>query len=368
MRSRILVVLAALLLLPAAPSHAAPAPRTAESVLAGMTLAQRVGQLLMVGTPADGPSPAATRALARYHVGSVILMGNTSASRRAVASTVRGLRRSAGPSAAGLLVAVDQEGGHVQRLTGPGFAAIPTALTQGRWSVRELRTAARGWAGDLRSAGIDLDLAPVADTVPVGGARTNQPIGRWQREFGHRPARVATHAAAFVRGMADAQVATAAKHFPGLGRVRGNTDDTATVVDSVTRRHDAYLRPFAATVAAGVPFMMMSSASYPRIDRTAPAVFSRTVIHDLLRGDLGFEGVVVSDSLTAAAVARWTPGQRAVRFVAAGGDLALVTTAGPIPAMYAALLKRAQRSPGFRARVDAAALRVLRAKQAQGLL
>jgi beta-N-acetylhexosaminidase len=97
-------------------------------------------------------------------------------------------------------------------------------------------------------------------------------------------------------------------------------------------------------------------------------VFSRTVIQDVLRGDLGFDGVVVSDSLTAAAVARWSPGQRAVRFVAAGGDLVLVTTAAPIPAMYDALLARAQQSPAFRARVDEAALRVLRAKQAQGLV
>ena len=369
MSSRILALLVALVLLPAtpaAPARASDAVPTPEAVLARMTLAERVGQLLMVGSPADHPASSTRRAIRRYHVGSVILMGNTTAGRAAVAHTVRSLERSgSGPR---LLVATDQEGGSVQRLRGPGFIDIPSALSQGRWRVGTLRARARRWAGDLRDAGVNLDLAPVADTVPARLSRANQPIGRWHREFGHRPRRVATHAVAFVRGMADAGVATAAKHFPGLGRVRGNTDDAATVVDRVTRRGDPYLTPFAATVRAGVPFVMMSLASYPRLDPTAPAVFSRTVIEDVLRGDLGFDGVVVSDSLEAAAVARWSPGRRAVRFVAAGGDLVLVTDAGPIPAMQRALVARAERSPAFRARVDEAALRVLRAKRLQGLL
>jgi beta-N-acetylhexosaminidase len=373
-RSRILVLLAALVLLPAVTTQApqaAATERTPESVLAQMTLAQRVGQLLMVGSPADHASTATRRAIRRYHVGSVILMGNSSAGRRAVAGVVGTLQSGTGPASTagvGLLVAVDQEGGHVQHLTGPGFSDMPTALVQGRWSLHRLRTQARGWAVELRRAGVNLDLAPVADTVPVGSARSNLPIGRWQRELGHSPTRVASHAVAIVRGMRDARVATSAKHFPGLGRVHANTDDTATVVDDVTGRHDAYLTPFAATVKAGVPFVMMSLASYPRIDKTAPAVFSHTVITDVLRGDLGFNGVVVSDSLTAAAVQRWSPAQRAVRFVAAGGDLVLVTTAAPVHEMYDALLARAQKSASFRDRVDDAALRILRAKQAQGLL
>jgi beta-N-acetylhexosaminidase len=348
----------------------APSTTTAEAVLAGMSLAQRVGQLFMMGSPVDRASGPTRRALRRYHVGSVILMGNSSAGRRTVATTVRGLQSTARPAAAGvgLLVAVDQEGGHVQRLTGPGFSDMPTALTQGRWRVHTLRTRARGWAVELRKAGVNLDLAPVADTVPVALSRSNQPIGRWQREFGHRPRRVARHAVAFLRGMRDAHVGTVAKHFPGLGRVRGNTDDTAVVVDRVTRRHDHYLMPFAATAGAGVPFMMMSLASYPRLDPASPAVFSRIVIQHVLRGDLGFEGVVVSDSMTAAAVARWSPAQRAVRFVAAGGDLVLVPEVAPVPEMYDAILARARRSPSFRDRVDEAALRVLRAKQPLGLL
>lgn len=356
------VALAAGLLAP--PGQAAG--RTPERVLAGMSLAERVGQLLVVGTPSTSASEGARRVIRRHHVGSVILMNNTTAGATRVRGVVRRLEAAAaGP---GLLVAVDQEGGNVQRLKGPGFARMPTAKTQGGWTTARLQRRAAHWGRDLRGAGVNLDLAPVADTVPASLGRRNQPVGRWDRQFGSRPRVVGTHAAAFTRGMARAGVATAVKHFPGLGRVRGNTDYASRVVDRVTRRGDPYLRPFATTARAGAGFVMMSLARYPRIDRSAPAVFSRTMIEGVLRGDLGFDGVVVSDSLDAAAVARWSPGRRAVRFVAAGGDLALVTDATPIPAMHRALLDRARSKPAFRARVDEAALRVLRAKDALGLL
>jgi len=120
--------------------------------------------------------------------------------------------------------------------------------------------------------------------------------------------------------MADAQVITAGKHSPGLGRVAGNTDTTSGVTDTVTTRSDAYLQPFAAAVQAGMPMLMTSSAYYSRIDPQQPAAFSSTVIDGMVRGDLGFRGVVVSDDLAnARQVAAWAPGDRAVLFLRAGG-------------------------------------------------
>jgi beta-N-acetylhexosaminidase len=114
---------------------------------------------------------------------------------------------------------------------------------------------------------------------------------------------------------------------------------------------------------------MMSLAYYHRIDPAHPAAFSRLIIAQVLRGDLGFDGVVMSDDLAnAQQVARWSPGVRAVRFVAAGGDLVLAVDPRTLPAMYAAVLHRAQQDPGFRTLVKASALRVLRLKQARGLL
>ena len=126
---------------------------------------------------------------------------------------------------------------------------------------------------------------------------------------------------------------------------------------------------FAAAIRAGVPFVMMSTADYSRLDPGVPAAFSHRVVTDLLRGRLGFRGVVISDDLGAAAqVSSYSPGQRAVRFVEAGGDLVLTVVASQAAQMSAALVTRATTDRAFRALVDAAALRVLQVKQARGLL
>ncbi len=200
-------------------------------------------------------------------------------------------------------------------------------------------------------------------------AEDNPPIGRYDREFGFTTTRVARHGIAFLRGMADGAVVPTVKHFPGLGRVHANPDTDAHVTDRVTRRHDPYLAPFRAAIRADVPAVMMSTAYYRRLDPRWPAAFSPFVVGTVLRGDLDFDGVVVSDDLARAAqVASFSPAGRALRFIGAGGDLLLSVDPEPVPAMYAAVLERARHRPGFRAKVDAAALRVLRAKARQGLL
>jgi len=346
--------------------HPTATPRpTVPSVLARLPLAARVGQLLMVGVPAGGTSDAALRQLGRYRVGGVILTGRSHAGTSATAALTARVQ-AAVPGPAGL-VATDQEGGAVQVLTGPGFSAIPSARSQGRWSPAELRARAGDWGGQLRAAGVRVNLAPVADTVPPGVS--NPPIGAFGRQYGSDPATVATHAAAFAAGLADAGVIPTAKHFPGLGRVSANTDVSSGVTDRVTTRTDPYLAPFRAVIRTGHPFVMMSSAVYSRIDPAQPAAFSPTVITGLLRDDLGFDGVVVSDDLGAARQVSAVPaGDRAVRFVAAGGDMVLTVSPATLPAMFDALYDRAARDPAFRARVDRSAERVLLAKQRLGLV
>lgn len=342
------------------------------TVLAAMTEAQRVGQLFMVGGAATGVSAATVGAVQTYHVGSVILTGRSSAGTAAVRAVTDGLQSLATPAATGgvpLLISADQEGGYVQTLSGPGFSTMPTALAQGSWPATQLTAAARAWGGQLAAAGVNLDLAPVMDTVPPSMVATNQPIGRYQREYGNDPDTVATKGTAVLDGLHGGGVASAVKHFPGLGRVVGNTDTTAGVVDSVTTRGDAYLAPFAAGISAGASFVMVSLATYSRIDPARPAVFSPTVIQTMLRGDLRFRGVVISDDLgNAAAVQSVPPGDRAVGFLAAGGDLVLTVDPTLIPTMVGAVLARAQTDPAFAAAVNASTLRVLIAKQQAGLL
>ena len=314
---------AALVATTASPAAAATAtsPTTPTSVLARMSTAQRVGQLFMVGTPGTGAATSTLSAIRRYHVGNVMLTGRssigTTATRR-VSNSLQAQVNVSSTASVPLFVATDQEGGEVQVLHGPGFSTMPSALTQGSWPAATLRKSARTWGSQLRSAGVNVDLGPVVDTVPSpSAARRNPPIGAYHRQFGYTPATVAAHGTAFARGLADAGVAASVKHFPGLGRVSANTDTTAGVTDRTTVRHDAYLTPFASAVNAGSPFVMMSTAYYSRIDAAHPAAFSPTVIRTLLRGDLKFKGVVISDDLAnARQVATWSPGARAVNFSA----------------------------------------------------
>jgi beta-N-acetylhexosaminidase len=287
---------------------------------------------------------------------------------RALTDAVQAQATASATGGVRFFVAANQEGGLIQGLSGPGFDTIPSALSQGTMAPTVLEAKAARWGRQLRAAGINLNFAPVADVVPPGTDAENAPIGQLQREYGHDPATVSSHVAAFIAGMRAAGIATTAKHFPGLGRVTGHTDFTADVRDSVTTRIDPYLAPFAKAVQVRVPFVMVSLATYERIDPAHLAVFSPTVIGGMLHGDLAFHGVVISDALGAAAVASIPPGTRAIDFLNAGGVIIVVNQLAPAIEMATALASLAATEPSFRQRVDGAALRVLRAKQAAGLL
>lgn len=349
-----------------------PVPKGgASGVLARMTLEQRVGQLFMVGNPATAVNPVVLGQIANRHIGNVVLTSRSYQGITATAGVTNHLQwqtTSAATAGVPLFVATDQEGGSVQVLNGPGFSAVPAALTQGTYSPATLRLYAGAWGRQLRAAGVNVDLAPVMGTVPSPNSY-NPPIGYYHREFGFSPATVASHGAAFVQGMAGADVASTIKHFPGLGRVSANTDTSSGVTDAVTTRGDSYVQAFAAGINAGAQFVMMSTAYYSRIDPNNPAAFSPTVINGMLRKDLHFKGVVISDDLgIARQVTAWSPATRALLFIASGGDMVLNVNPSTIPAMYDAVLAYARANPTFRNLVNQAALRVLTAKQARGLI
>ncbi|GAA3697118.1 hypothetical protein GCM10022399_11970 [Terrabacter ginsenosidimutans] len=344
----------------------------AQAVYDRMTPAQRIGQLFMVGGPATGIGSATMTAISAYHVGNLILTGRTTAgapSVRYIAGRADTLTTSSATAGVPLFIASDQEGGYVQVLQGPGFSRLPTALTQGTWSDTTLTAYARTWGTQVMRSGVDVDLAPVMDTVAKSFASLNQPIGHYQREYGYTPSVVADKGTAFLKGMQASGLAMTAKHFPGLGRVTGNTDTTAGVTDTVTTRTSADITPFRAAVNAGAHLLMVSSAYYARIDASHPAVFSPTVIRGMIRGDLAFSGIVISDDLgNAKQLAAWSPGARAVGFISAGGDVVLTVNPSVIPAMVNAVTARAAADSVFRGRVQAAVMRVLTVKAHYGLL
>jgi beta-N-acetylhexosaminidase len=362
-----------------APTSAAPSvtpvPTTTASAcvqkaMGALSPQARVGQLFLLGVSATGLTSADTAALkAASPPGGVFLTGRQKGGVAKTGAVVGGMRKAADRNGVAPYVAVDQEGGQIQVLSGPGFDPIPTATVQGGWPAAKLQAAATEWGQQLKQAGVNVDLAPVSDVVPASLGAANIPIGKYQREYGNDPDTVAAHVPAFVRGMTAAGVVSTVKHFPGLGRVRGDTDFDAGVTDTQTTTTDADLAPFKAGVSAGAGWLMISSAVYTKIDPNRPAAFSPTVVTSMVRGQLGFTGVVVSDEIgNATQVAAIPPGTRAVDFLAAGGDVVLTADDATLPTMTKAVLAQVAQDPQFGTVVSIAETRVLTEKAAMGLL
>ncbi|HXN04665.1 MAG TPA: glycoside hydrolase family 3 N-terminal domain-containing protein [Candidatus Acidoferrum sp.] len=358
---------------PSASATANPSPpiACADRVLAAMTSDQLIGQLFELGLAGDRLGPTEINLIQADHIGSVWFVATTTAGVAgiaAVTSAVQGQVSSASTANVRFFIAANQEGGVIQAMQGPGFSRIPSAVVQGQSTPAILQSQAATWGQELHSAGINFNFAPVMDVVPPGTDAQNQPIGALQREYGHDPATAGSHGVGFLTGMHQSGIAVSLKHFPGLGRVAGNTDFT-TATDTTTTASDPYLQSFKDGIAANADFVMVALARYTQIDPNHLAAFSSVVITQMLRNSLGFGGVIISDDLGAtAAVANIPPATRAIDFLSAGGDMIISKTSAPADAMVQAIRARVATDPAFSQRVDDAALRILKAKQAYGLL
>lgn len=278
-----------------------------------------VGQRFVVAMRGTSPSAALLARIRRGEVGGVILFGANVESltqlRRLTSALQLAAREAKRPP---LLIATDQEGGRVRRL--PWAGPANSAAELGRTGARRIRDEAQASGRALRLAGVNVDLAPVGD-VPAAGSF----MAIEQRTFASTPAAVAVAAVAFSRGLGAARVAATVKHFPGIGRATRNTDRAALAIAATMAelvRTD--LLPFRSAIAAGAPIVMISNAIYPALD-AKPAPWSPR-IQRLLRRELGFTGVTITDALESAATTRG----RALPAVAAlaaqaGVDLLLLT-------------------------------------------
>lgn len=353
------------------PNGTASAATSAEALAACRTTAgkldreQKIGQLFMVAVLGQSLDPDLRQTMTERHIGSAFYLGN---------NTPKGVDATAVVSAQVLnaagdipvLIAVDQEGGVVQRLTGPGFDEIPSAERQAELAPTQLAQSWQRWGKQLRTAGVRMNLAPVVDVVPTDKAAGNEPIAKLRRGYGSDDDTVAQLASAAVEGMHRAKVASSAKHFPGIGRVTTNTD-FGSAHDDVTTADD--VAAFTRVMQAGVDSVMVGTVVYDKIDPDNHAAFSSTIVTDLLRGKLGWQGVVISDDLGAAqAVADVTPPERAVRFVAAGGDIVITADPSNLGSMVDGVAARAEADPDFAAQLDEHVARVLALKQSVGLV
>jgi beta-N-acetylhexosaminidase len=329
---------------------AAPASR-ARAAVDGLTLDQQVGQTLVLRFAGTSPPGYVRRALRERRTAGVILFRDNVVSSGQLRELTRALRAAGGRP----LIAVDQEGGDVRILPW----APPAANAPDQAGAGTVGSDARAAARALRAAGVTVSLAPVADVPTVAGAALAG------RSFSHDPEEAAAAVQAAVEGWRAGGVGATAKHFPGLGAAQVNTDDgPATVIRSGRRLAAIDLVPFRAAVRAGVPLVMVAHARYPGIDARRIASQSPAVMA-LLREDLGFRGVVVTDSMEAAAsLATGSVAAASERALRAGADLLLLTGRGSYAPVRRRLLAAARRSPALRARVREAAARVLALKAA----
>jgi len=333
-----------------APSAAAPAPPDAAAV-DRLTLRQQVGQLVVLRFAGTTPPGYVREALRERRAAGAILFRDNVADPEQLQALTRGLRRAGGHP----IVAVDQEGGEIRIVPwAPPAASAPEQAAAG--SVRADAAAAGAALHDL---GITVSLAPVADVPSVADAALGG------RAFANEPGAAGEATAAAVGGWREGGVAATAKHFPGLGGATVNTDDgPATIERSRAELEAADLPPFAAAIDAGVPLIMVGHARYPAFDPDRIASQSQPIIEQLLRGRMGFRGVVVTDSMEArASLATGSITTASERAVRAGADLLLLTGRGSYTPVYEHLLSLAARSPAFRARVREAAARVLALKR-----
>jgi beta-N-acetylhexosaminidase len=347
-RRRALAPVALVALVLAAPGAAAE--RDTSAAVDRLTLKQQVGQLILLRFAGTTAPAYVRRAVRERRAAGVILFRDNVVSRSQLRALTDSLRRAVEP-----LVAVDQEGGSIRIV--PWAPPSRSAPRQAR--AGSVRVDAASAARELRSLGITVTLAPVADVPSVAGAALAS------RSFSSRAAEVGSAAADAVRGWREGGVASTAKHFPGLGAAGVNTDDASVTIGRTRvdiERTD--LSPFKAAIRAGVPLVMVGHARYPALDRARIASQSRAIVGGLLRERLGFRGVVVTDSMEAAASLA-TGGiirvsERAVR---AGVDLVLLTGRGSYTPVYRHLLAVARGSAAFRARVRESAARVLELKR-----
>ncbi len=285
-----------------------------------MSLGEMVGQMFVVGVGGTEPDYYIEKMVRERNIGGVILFGHNMRSKGQVRSFTRSLQELSlrTEPAVPLFIAVDQEGGEIS--SAPWVAPQPSAARIGRRGDPARARAVAGEMGrQLLEAGVNTDLAPVVDTG-FGAA-----IGA--RSYGEDPELVAGMGAAAVEGFEAAGIVSAAKHFPNHGPATSDSHVTLPVI-----RHDAAtvrsydLPPFRAAVEAGVPMVMVGHLIYPAIDPERPASLSAAAI-SMLREELGFEGVVVTDDLAmAGASGGGPPAPAAVRAVKAGADLLIVTS------------------------------------------
>lgn len=355
-------------------TSASPTPRTsakvrkdaAQALLDGMTTHEKICQLLIVqpevltgGSTVTGMTDELTAALRAYPVGGVLLSAQNMTSGEQLAALTAALSNG-GKTAP--LISVDEEGGRVARLMNTvGTTKLGSMYSYRAQGTQGAHDNAQTIARDIAAYGFNTDFAPVAD---VWTNKRSNAIG--DRAYSDDYDEAAELVAAAVKGFHDGGVICCLKHFPGHGSTKTDSHDGAATVDKTLpqlRQED--LKPFMSGIAAGADMVMVGHLTVPTMD-DAPASLSHKIVTNLLRYDLGFRGVIVTDGLQMQALAQYTDGEKAVLALAAGNDMLLEIS--DVPGTVAAIEKALADGTLTQAALDQSVLRILQLKLAHGIV
>jgi beta-N-acetylhexosaminidase len=280
-----------------------------------MNLKEKLGQLFMIGFQGTEVTKELRGLIQAYHPGGVILFSRNLEDAEQAAHLTNALQKLA--PAMPLFVSIDQEGGRVARLP-KGFTSFPGQGALGRVGVELAYAFAEITAAELRAIGVNMNLTPVLD---VNTNPQNPIIG--DRAFSDDPLQVETLGLAVIAGLQDNGVLACGKHFPGHGDTAADSHKELPVVShGLERLRDIELRPFVHCFRNGLGAVMSAHVKYPALDPELPATLSRAVMTDLLRAQLHFRGLALTDDLEMHAILdHYSPEEAAIRALQAGADI-----------------------------------------------
>jgi beta-N-acetylhexosaminidase len=324
-----------------------------------MTSREKIGQLFMVGFLGTSVPPDLAAFIRDYKPGGVILFSRNLESVEQIVQLTNDLQHCSPKSP--LLISIDQEGGRVSRLP-KGFTIFPPCELIGRCHSGELAYAAAATiAKELKAVGINMNMAPVLD---VNSNPDNPVIG--DRAFGSAAETVIEMGLVTAAGLHDHKVVACGKHFPGHGDTNADSHKELPVVEaSRDRLETVEFPPFRRAVAAGIATLMSAHVLYKALDDQLPATLSREVMTHLLREQMGYDGVVLTDDLEMHAIVdHYGPGDAAVRALLAGCDMLLICKEREREiAAFEAVEKAVASGAIDTARLDQSVARIQRVKQ-----
>ncbi|WP_342537845.1 beta-N-acetylhexosaminidase [Sporosarcina sp. FSL K6-1540] len=292
-----------------------------EETIDQMTLEEKVGQLLVIGVEGTSFSSEMDNLIRNYHVGGVIIMGRNVATTNEILQLINGIKKANEHNKIPLFLSVDEEGGRVSRLP-VGIPKLPTSAQIGKLNDESVSYRSGTYlAGVLNEFGYNMNFAPVLD---VNSNLSNPVIG--DRSFGSDPYQVAKLGISTMRGMMDNGIIPVVKHFPGHGDTVVDSHKVLPKVETTLESlRNVELVPFKKAIEEGADAVMVAHILFPALDPDYPSSMSKAIITGLLRNEMKFEGVIITDDLTMGAIANdYTIPEAAVQSFIAGSDQLLV--------------------------------------------